>query len=38
MAEYDIDWLMPFNAKTDDVWDTETTISSYEEIKKDVKW
>ena len=34
MAEYDIDWIMPYNEATGEVDDTETAIDS----DRDVQW
>lgn len=36
-CDYDIDWIMPYDYNTDDVWDTEISISS-NTAKADIEW
>lgn len=38
MSEYDMDWEMPYDKKTGEVDDTETSIHSFEEIPAAVQW
>ncbi len=36
MKEYDMDWIMPYDEDTGDVWDTEISISG--DIQRDIDW
>lgn len=38
MSEYDMDWIMPYDKRTGEVDDTDTSICSFEEIPSTVQW
>ncbi len=37
MKEYDMDWIMPYNPRTGEVWDTEASVGD-EVSSADVEW
>lgn len=36
--DYDVDWLMPFNASGNDIWDTDMLISDHIGAKRTLEW
>ena len=38
MQEYDYDWLMPYDEDTGEVWDTDTSINSDDNIDSCIDW
>lgn len=37
-CDYDIDWIMPYDKKTNEVWDTDTTVYLKDNHKATVDW
>ena len=37
-CDYDVDWTMPYDKETGDVWDTDTTVYLHDNHKETIDW